>query len=74
MFGPESGKDSWTGLPFVYEKVRVGSDRSRSDRCDKFLKIFENEVEPPLSGWMDVLAVPWRLSLCQSTELLTSPS
>eukprot|EP00246_Nothoceros_aenigmaticus_P018320 TRINITY_DN953_c0_g1_i1.p1 TRINITY_DN953_c0_g1~~TRINITY_DN953_c0_g1_i1.p1 ORF type:complete len:440 (-),score=50.20 TRINITY_DN953_c0_g1_i1:952-2271(-) len=43
MFGPESGKDTWAGLPFVYEKVRIGPDRSRSDRCDKFLKVFENE-------------------------------
>jgi len=23
MFGPESGKDGWQGLPFVYERVRI---------------------------------------------------
>lgn len=45
MFGPESGKFSWRGLPCVYEKVRVG--RSKLDgflqsdrRCETFLDIF----------------------------------
>ncbi|KAL2641608.1 hypothetical protein R1flu_009195 [Riccia fluitans] len=42
MFGPESGKGSWEGLPFVYDKVRV-SDGPRLERCNKFLKIFESE-------------------------------
>jgi hypothetical protein len=23
MFGPDSGKDSWVGLPFMYHKIRV---------------------------------------------------
>ena len=23
MFGPESGKNAWTGLPLVYDRVRV---------------------------------------------------
>ena len=23
MFGPESGKFGWQGLPFLYEKVRI---------------------------------------------------
>ena len=23
MFGPESGKYGWQGLPFIYEKVRI---------------------------------------------------
>ncbi|KAE9462663.1 hypothetical protein C3L33_05429, partial [Rhododendron williamsianum] len=32
MFGPESGKDSWNKLPFVYEKVRIGTDESRISR------------------------------------------
>ncbi|KAJ4893367.1 hypothetical protein Rs2_20161 [Raphanus sativus] len=39
MFGPESGKHSWSDLPFVYDKVRIGE----GERCDKFLKVFENE-------------------------------
>ena len=43
MFGPESGNDSWKGLPFVYDKVRVGSEEARVSRCDRFLDIFANE-------------------------------
>ncbi|KAK9268753.1 hypothetical protein L1049_000514 [Liquidambar formosana] len=43
MFGPESGKNGWKGLPFVYDKVRVGSDESRVSRCDRFLDIFARE-------------------------------
>ncbi|KAE8700614.1 Arogenate dehydrogenase 1 [Hibiscus syriacus] len=43
MFGPESGKTAWAGLPFVYDKVRIGDEESRVKRCDKFLGIFENE-------------------------------
>ncbi|KAH1066555.1 hypothetical protein J1N35_031542 [Gossypium stocksii] len=43
MFGPESGKTSWAGLPFVYDKVRIGDEESRIKRCDKFLDIFEKE-------------------------------
>ncbi|KAI4335650.1 hypothetical protein L6164_014281 [Bauhinia variegata] len=43
MFGPESGKYGWNGLPFVYDKVRVGSEESRMSRCDQFLNIFASE-------------------------------
>ncbi|XP_068653381.1 arogenate dehydrogenase 2, chloroplastic-like [Aristolochia californica] len=43
MFGPESGKDGWEGLTFVYDKVRIGSGEYRISRCDKFLKIFAQE-------------------------------
>lgn len=39
MFGPESGKYGWAGLPFLYDKVRV----TDVNRCEKFLKIFERE-------------------------------
>lgn len=42
MFGPQSGKSSWAGLPFVYDKVRIGGG-ARADRCEKFLKIFYDE-------------------------------
>lgn len=42
MFGPQSGKDSWNSLPFVYDKVRVGRG-DREKRCDKFLNIFSSE-------------------------------
>ncbi|KAL6134121.1 hypothetical protein ACLB2K_066354 [Fragaria x ananassa] len=43
MFGPESGKKGWNALPFVYDKVRVGSDESRVSLCDRFLDIFALE-------------------------------
>jgi prephenate dehydrogenase len=36
MFGPESGRASWQGLPFVFERVRI---RHR-ERCEAFLDIF----------------------------------
>ncbi len=34
MFGPESGKHGWSGLPFVYERVRLRDAR----RCEDFLR------------------------------------
>ncbi|WCJ29973.1 arogenate dehydrogenase [Euphorbia peplus] len=43
MFGPESGKNGWNHLPFVFDKVRVGSDEMRQSRCDQFLDIFARE-------------------------------
>ncbi|XP_076921843.1 arogenate dehydrogenase 2, chloroplastic-like [Bidens hawaiensis] len=43
MFGPESGKDGWNGLPFVYDKVRIGEEESRVSRCEKFLDAFARE-------------------------------
>ncbi|KAH1212849.1 Arogenate dehydrogenase 1, chloroplastic [Glycine max] len=43
MFGPESGKNGWNGLAFVYDKVRIGIDESRTSRCDRFLDIFASE-------------------------------
>ncbi|XWS72999.1 hypothetical protein CRYUN_Cryun02cG0088200 [Craigia yunnanensis] len=43
MFGPESGKNGWNGLPFVFYKVRVGSDERRVARCNRFLDIFARE-------------------------------
>eukprot|EP00252_Welwitschia_mirabilis_P002348 TRINITY_DN12281_c0_g1_i4.p1 TRINITY_DN12281_c0_g1~~TRINITY_DN12281_c0_g1_i4.p1 ORF type:complete len:383 (+),score=74.45 TRINITY_DN12281_c0_g1_i4:376-1524(+) len=42
MFGPQSGKAGWGGLPFVYDKVRVGGGL-RAKRCDQFLEIFAKE-------------------------------
>ncbi|KAJ8769433.1 hypothetical protein K2173_002923 [Erythroxylum novogranatense] len=39
MFGPESGKNGWNDLAFVYEKVRI---RDKST-CSSFLRIFESE-------------------------------
>ncbi|KAK1403502.1 Prephenate/arogenate dehydrogenase domain-containing protein [Heracleum sosnowskyi] len=43
MFGPESGKESWKDLSFVYDKVRIGNGESRELRCERFLDIFKNE-------------------------------
>nr|WGU24033.1 arogenate dehydrogenase 3 [Crinum x powellii] len=43
MFGPESGRNGWKGLPFVFEKVRIGDSESRIQRCNSFLSIFERE-------------------------------
>ncbi|KAK6914464.1 Prephenate dehydrogenase, nucleotide-binding domain [Dillenia turbinata] len=43
MFGPESGKNGWNGLPFVYEKVRIGNDETRASRLERFLEVFERE-------------------------------
>lgn len=40
MFGPESGKNGWNGLPFMYERVRIRDEAT----CSSFLCIFENEV------------------------------
>ena len=39
MFGPESGKYGWTGLPFLFDRVRIAND----DRCNQFLSLWENE-------------------------------
>ncbi|KAK4579616.1 hypothetical protein RGQ29_029331 [Quercus rubra] len=39
MFGPESGKDGWKGLNFMYEKVRIRNEAI----CSSFLQIFESE-------------------------------
>lgn len=39
MFGPESGRQGWKGLPLVYEKVRIRDH----DLCQKYLQIFELE-------------------------------
>ncbi|OVA07825.1 Prephenate dehydrogenase [Macleaya cordata] len=39
MFGPESGKDGWKDLPFVYDKVRIRDE----EICSRFLQIFKDE-------------------------------
>ncbi|KAK9085663.1 hypothetical protein Sjap_026074 [Stephania japonica] len=43
MFGPESGKNGWEGLPFVYDKVRVAEYGAQQRNCQRFLSIFECE-------------------------------
>ena len=39
MFGPESGKHGWSGLPFVYERVRLRNAR----RCEEFVTWWSNQ-------------------------------
>ncbi|KAL6509366.1 ATP-binding cassette transporter CGR1 [Orobanche gracilis] len=39
MFGPESGRDGWKDLNFMYEKVRITNE----DICSRFLNIFAIE-------------------------------
>ncbi|KAI3941312.1 hypothetical protein MKW92_037945 [Papaver armeniacum] len=43
VFAPESGKHNWKGLPFVYDKVRIGDEESRISCCENFLNIFAQE-------------------------------
>ncbi|EEY60953.1 aspartate aminotransferase, putative [Phytophthora infestans T30-4] len=42
MFGPESGKYSWRGLPMMHEKVRILSGE-HNHVMDNFLRVFETE-------------------------------
>lgn len=46
MFGPESGKEGWRDLPFVYDAVRV-ADRHRFCR---FLSLWEEQVRATPAG------------------------
>ncbi len=39
MFGPDSGKASWQGLNFMYERVRVASSPTRQQRAANLLKV-----------------------------------
>ena len=39
MFGPDSGKGSWTGLNFMFEQVRVAEGDSRTSRIENFLDV-----------------------------------
>ena len=40
MYGEESGKDSWKGLNFMFERVRIRDEAI----CSSFLQIFDSEV------------------------------
>lgn len=39
MFGPDSGKNSWSGLNFQYEMVRINPGSERESRAQRFLKV-----------------------------------
>ncbi len=43
MFGPDSGKGSWDGLNFMYERVRVGASEERKKRVEAFIDFFREE-------------------------------
>eukprot|EP00976_Prorocentrum_cordatum_P066858 1178485-Prorocentrum_minimum.AAC.2 len=48
MFGPESGRQSWEGLTFQFEKVRIASHGQRTkfsaeERAEAFLDIWRSE-------------------------------
>ena len=43
MFGPDSGKGSWQGLNFMYERVRIGTSNERQQRLKNLLQV------PPLA-------------------------
>ncbi|XLT62880.1 hypothetical protein S245_020797 [Arachis hypogaea] len=43
MFGPESTPDGWTGLPFVFKKVRILEEEHRVSPHEKFLNAFSRE-------------------------------
>jgi arogenate dehydrogenase (NADP+) len=43
MFGPDSGKGSWEGLNFMFERVRVGRGEARRARADALLAFFEGQ-------------------------------
>lgn len=44
MFGPDSGKASWEGLPMMFDRVRVNAENPvNKERCHNFLRIFEHE-------------------------------
>ncbi|KAK6135761.1 hypothetical protein DH2020_030456 [Rehmannia glutinosa] len=40
MFGPESGRDGWNDLSFMFDKVRITNETI----CSRFLQIFASEV------------------------------
>lgn len=44
MFGPESGKDGWKDLTFMFDKVRITNEAT----CSSFLHIFATEVGLPV--------------------------
>jgi hypothetical protein len=39
MFGPDSGKGSWSGLNLMYENVRISDRPERQQRAANLLKV-----------------------------------
>lgn len=40
MFGPESAREGWKGLNFMYDRVRIRDEAT----CSTFLHVFQSEV------------------------------
>ena len=43
MFGPDSGKNGWGGLTFMYDEVRTNDGPGRRERVGAFLNCFKRE-------------------------------
>nr|QKY15326.1 arogenate/prephenate dehydrogenase (fisN) [Polytomella parva] len=43
MFGPDSGRGSWNGLNFMYERVQIGPGAYRQRRIETFLRFFRDQ-------------------------------
>lgn len=39
MFGPDSGRDTWKGLNFQYEMVRINPGADRESRAKRFIEV-----------------------------------
>ena len=70
MFGPESGKDGWKGLNFMYEKVRIRNEAI----CSSFLQIFESEVTSNSIQYSYYLLLLLSLKPLKSIKYCNSPS
>lgn len=70
MFGPESGKDGWKGLNFMYEKVRIRNEAI----CSSFLQIFESEVTSNCIQYSYYLLLLPSIETLKSIQYCNSPS
>lgn len=50
MFGPDSGKGKWSGLNFMFEKVRIGSSDRCQQRLQSLLQVRQPTVAPSPDG------------------------
>ncbi|XP_031374995.1 arogenate dehydrogenase 1, chloroplastic-like isoform X2 [Punica granatum] len=75
MFGPESGKDGWEGLNFMYERVRVRDHET----CSSCLQIFKKEALNLGNHWKHLrdagcLKCPARNSISSQLGANSSPT
>ena len=52
MFGPDSGRNAWTGLNFQYEKVRINNGKDRLARVEGFLDVRSSVLFLNRSAWL----------------------